>query len=344
MTVLGQLVRGLLLVVGLALQAVVAAQVTGIQFARYELSAAQIATYPWIGLGFEFAAVALAVGAVARAQRDQPGREYDRTRYDGVPAATYASGAQEAHSFGGQDVFGSQDAYRSQDAHRTGDAHRTQDTQAVPRYDTPRAGTEQPTRDFAVRQDQGAGARPESWQPARGGRPGAGGAPGAPAGGQPAWPPPSEAPRHSPAESGRLGAGEPGRHAPADHGRQASESHRPAGGESAWPGTSESHRQAGSESAWPGVSETHRQGQSDSPWHAGTDSAWPGTSEQQHRNNGPDLSRTAGSDRQGGNDPARGSASDPQRQGTNEPPARQAPGELRFPDPPRQSPGDSPRR
>jgi hypothetical protein len=89
MTVLGQLVRGLLVVVGLGLQVLVGLQMfLPIDFGPAELTAEQRDSYPWIGLGFEIAAGALAIGAVAGAIRRRGRAEvvsYERTAEPPAP-------------------------------------------------------------------------------------------------------------------------------------------------------------------------------------------------------------------------------------------------------------------
>ncbi|MEQ4206415.1 hypothetical protein [Actinopolymorpha sp. B9G3] len=103
MTVLGQLVRGLLVVVGLALQVLVGLQMfLSIDFGPAELTAEQRDLYPWIGLGFEIAAGALAIGAVAGAIRRRGRAEvvpYDRTTERPAPQERAEAGMTETTRF-----------------------------------------------------------------------------------------------------------------------------------------------------------------------------------------------------------------------------------------------------
>ncbi|MEQ7006093.1 hypothetical protein ABN028_07810 [Actinopolymorpha sp. B17G11] len=103
MTVLGQLVRGLLVVVGLALQVLVGLQMfLSIDFGPAELTSEQRDLYPWIGLGFEIAAGALAIGAVAGAIRRRGRAEvvpYDRTTERPAPQERAEAGMTETTRF-----------------------------------------------------------------------------------------------------------------------------------------------------------------------------------------------------------------------------------------------------
>ncbi|HEY8455693.1 MAG TPA: hypothetical protein VIL34_08865 [Actinopolymorphaceae bacterium] len=70
MTVVGQLVRALLLIVGLGMQVVVGLQaLIDLDLSAFGLTADSTENWLWIGFGFEVAAGVLAVGAVARAVR-----------------------------------------------------------------------------------------------------------------------------------------------------------------------------------------------------------------------------------------------------------------------------------
>ncbi|REF36597.1 hypothetical protein [Thermasporomyces composti] len=79
MTLLGQLLRGTLVGVGLVLQALVGLDVSGVELGPLDLNDDQLPLFPWIGLGFQLSAVALAVGAVARVQAAMVEEEDDET-------------------------------------------------------------------------------------------------------------------------------------------------------------------------------------------------------------------------------------------------------------------------
>lgn len=109
MTLLGQLLRGTLVGVGLVLQALVGLYVSGVKLGPLDLNDQQLALFPWIGLGFQLSAVALAVGAVARAQATADDEEDDeiadegssgtgRDLAGGVRDGYYATGRQERPS------------------------------------------------------------------------------------------------------------------------------------------------------------------------------------------------------------------------------------------------------